>query len=423
MAKERIYELAKELKMPSKALVKLANENGVAVKSHMSSVTSEQAAKLRSLSGSGNQQTASTDAKKVASQPKAKEQLKHEHQAKANQHKQREAKPEKQHANKPQSKPVQVKAEKEKSNQPNHNESKKKNKDKDGNRFNNKNGKKNKKGKRNRQNQRMKNIQPKQPTQRKDKPLPDVLEYTDGMNAQDLAKVLHRPAAEIVKKLFMLGVMVNQNQSLEKDTIEILAADYGIEAKEKVQEVDGESTEDFLEGSAVGNHLAWGYRPSESITEPSIWYGVAQFTDVEGFNFEEIKYDIWGEISTYEGQPYIELFMDMDHQTYPILSMFINGEETAWLTPIIREEDAWITLDPNSGRQQNLNKDDEWGLLTEYKEGALDIYHTYTDDEGGYAECRFFIREDGTAWNEASDPLPPRYEAYKEIFSSVIQDE
>lgn len=236
MAKERIYELAKELKMPSKALVKLANENGVAVKSHMSSVTSEQAAKLRSLSGSGNQQTASTDAKKVASQPKAKEQLKHEHQAKANQHKQREAKPEKQHANKPQSKPVQVKAEKEKSNQPNHNESKKKNKDKDGNRFNNKNGKKNKKGKRNRQNQRMKNIQPKQPTQRKDKPLPDVLEYTDGMNAQDLAKVLHRPAAEIVKKLFMLGVMVNQNQSLEKDTIEILAADYGIEAKEKVQE-------------------------------------------------------------------------------------------------------------------------------------------------------------------------------------------
>ena len=46
MAKERIYELAKELKMPSKALVKLANENGVAVKSHMSSVTSEQAAKI-----------------------------------------------------------------------------------------------------------------------------------------------------------------------------------------------------------------------------------------------------------------------------------------------------------------------------------------------------------------------------------------
>jgi translation initiation factor IF-2 len=47
---------------------------------------------------------------------------------------------------------------------------------------------------------------------------------------------LHRPAAEIIKKLFMLGVMVNQNQSLDTDTIELLAADYGIEAKEKVQE-------------------------------------------------------------------------------------------------------------------------------------------------------------------------------------------
>ena len=66
--------------------------------------------------------------------------------------------------------------------------------------------------------------------------MPDVLEYTEGMNAQDLAKLLHRPAAEIIKKLFMLGVMVNQNQSLDTDTIELLAADYGIEAKEKVQE-------------------------------------------------------------------------------------------------------------------------------------------------------------------------------------------
>jgi translation initiation factor IF-2 len=82
----------------------------------------------------------------------------------------------------------------------------------------------------------MREVKKQQPTQRKDRPLPDVLEYTEGMNAQDLAKLLHRPAAEIIKKLFMLGVMVNQNQSLDTDTIELLAADYGIEAKEKVQE-------------------------------------------------------------------------------------------------------------------------------------------------------------------------------------------
>lgn len=76
----------------------------------------------------------------------------------------------------------------------------------------------------------------KQVPQRKERPLPEVLEYSVGMNAQDLGKILHREPAEIVKKLFMLGIMVNQNQSLDKDTIELLATDYGIEAQEKVEE-------------------------------------------------------------------------------------------------------------------------------------------------------------------------------------------
>lgn len=76
----------------------------------------------------------------------------------------------------------------------------------------------------------------KQIPQRKERPLPEVLEYSVGMNAQDLGKILHREPAEIVKKLFMLGIMVNQNQSLDKDTIELLATDYGIEAQEKIEE-------------------------------------------------------------------------------------------------------------------------------------------------------------------------------------------
>ncbi|MDN3537880.1 translation initiation factor IF-2 N-terminal domain-containing protein [Limosilactobacillus fermentum] len=49
MAKERIYELAKELKMPSKDLVNLAKKEGMDVKTHMSSVTSDEANKLRSM--------------------------------------------------------------------------------------------------------------------------------------------------------------------------------------------------------------------------------------------------------------------------------------------------------------------------------------------------------------------------------------
>ena len=91
--------------------------------------------------------------------------------------------------------------------------------------------------KRNKRNQRIKQTAQAQPAPtRKERPLPDVLMYDVGMNAQDLSKILHRETAEIVKKLFMLGVMVNQNQSLDKDTIEILAADYGIEAQEKPKE-------------------------------------------------------------------------------------------------------------------------------------------------------------------------------------------
>ncbi|WP_425613261.1 translation initiation factor IF-2 [Xylocopilactobacillus apicola] len=77
-------------------------------------------------------------------------------------------------------------------------------------------------------------------TARKERPLPEILQYTEGMNAQDLGKILHREPTEIVKKLFMLGIMTNQNQSLEDDTIELLATDYGIEAQKVVPEDIGD---------------------------------------------------------------------------------------------------------------------------------------------------------------------------------------
>lgn len=79
-------------------------------------------------------------------------------------------------------------------------------------------------------------VKKKEMPQRKDRPLPEVLIFSEGMNAQDLGKLLHREPAEIVKKLFMLGVMINQNQSLDKDTIELVAEDYGIKAEEKIEE-------------------------------------------------------------------------------------------------------------------------------------------------------------------------------------------
>ena len=88
----------------------------------------------------------------------------------------------------------------------------------------------NKKGKKGKQQQSNKPAVP----PRKFRELPEVLEYTEGMNVADIAKKIYREPAEIIKKLFMMGVMVNQNQPLDKDTIELLATDYGIEPQEKV---------------------------------------------------------------------------------------------------------------------------------------------------------------------------------------------
>ena len=45
--------------------------------------------------------------------------------------------------------------------------------------------------------------------------LPTEFEYTDGMTVAEIAKRIKREPAEIVKKLFMMGVMATQNQSLD----------------------------------------------------------------------------------------------------------------------------------------------------------------------------------------------------------------
>ena len=103
------------------------------------------------------------------------------------------------------------------------------------------NNKKNKKG--NKQNNR--NQAPKPITERKFHELPTEFEYTDGMTVAEIAKRIKREPAEIVKKLFMMGVMATQNQSLDGDTIELLLVDYGIEAKQKV-EVDNADIERFF---------------------------------------------------------------------------------------------------------------------------------------------------------------------------------
>ncbi|WAA10755.1 translation initiation factor IF-2 [Fervidibacillus albus] len=79
--------------------------------------------------------------------------------------------------------------------------------------------------------------QEKRPVQpmKKEKELPKKITFTESLTVAELAKKLHREPSEIIKKLFMLGVMATINQSLDADAIELIANEYGVEVEEKVQ--------------------------------------------------------------------------------------------------------------------------------------------------------------------------------------------
>lgn len=214
---KRVYELAKELDVTSKKLVTDAQAMGIDVKNHMSTLDDSDATKLAGSVKGGNKSAAPKKeaAPKKTEAPKAAP-------------KKAEAKPASNNQNRPAGQ-----GQNRNNNGGNRGGQGQNRGGWNGNGNNqNRGGKRGKKGQN--RNQRNNNEPRKEAPQRKEQPLPEVLVYTIGMNVQDIAKLIHRDATEIIKKLFMLGIMVNQNQSLDADTIELLATDYGIEAEEKV---------------------------------------------------------------------------------------------------------------------------------------------------------------------------------------------
>jgi translation initiation factor IF-2 len=83
------------------------------------------------------------------------------------------------------------------------------------------------------------------PPVRKEKELPKKISYTDTLTVAELAKKLHREPSEIIKKLFMLGVIATINQELDKDAIELITSEYGVEVEEKIS-VDISDLESFI---------------------------------------------------------------------------------------------------------------------------------------------------------------------------------
>lgn len=91
--------------------------------------------------------------------------------------------------------------------------------------------KKKKKGKGN-EDKRQDNFAGRQQTQTVE--TPDKITFSGSLTVGELAKKLSKEPSEIIKKLFMLGIMATINQDLDKDTIELIATDYGIEVEEEV---------------------------------------------------------------------------------------------------------------------------------------------------------------------------------------------
>lgn len=61
----------------------------------------------------------------------------------------------------------------------------------------------------------------------------DVLYYVEGMTVADVAEALDVAVGEVIKALMGLGLMANQNQSVDRETIELLALEFGRELKDK----------------------------------------------------------------------------------------------------------------------------------------------------------------------------------------------
>ncbi|OQO55572.1 translation initiation factor IF-2 [Enterococcus hirae] len=274
MSNKRIYELAKELNQPSKDVVEKAQQLGINVKNHMGTITTGDEKKLQQAFK--KPQTNKKPAQQASQKPatnQPNEQKKQETKTKqqknnrnyqdrgqgsgqVNQGKNQSTNQNRsnngggnnqnrQGATQSGKQNRQGSTQGGNQNRQGSNQGGNQNRNNNNNRgkFNNNNRNRfNKKGKKGKQQTSNKPAVP----PRKFRELPEVLEYTEGMNVADIAKKIHREPAEIIKKLFMLGVMVNQNQALDKDTIELLATDYGMEPQEKIQ-VDIADIDKFFE--------------------------------------------------------------------------------------------------------------------------------------------------------------------------------
>ncbi|MDP4156950.1 MAG: translation initiation factor IF-2 N-terminal domain-containing protein, partial [Bacillota bacterium] len=101
--------------------------------------------------------------------------------------------------------------------------------------------------------------QQQQPQKKKERELPSKITFSESLTVAELGKKLHREPSEIIKKLFLLGVMATINQDLDKDAIELIAGEYGVAVEEEIK-IDATDLEVYFTEDA----------PEELVERPSV---------------------------------------------------------------------------------------------------------------------------------------------------------
>ncbi|MFD0825340.1 translation initiation factor IF-2 [Neobacillus sp. M.A.Huq-85] len=238
MSKIRVYEYAKKHNVSSKDVITKLKEMNIEVSNHMATIED---ADIVKLDVTFNKNTSNTQQK----------QTKPQQQNRSNQRPQQQgAKPQVQSKTSPKAfedddsknaAPSKVKV----VSPPKTVEGKKQNQEfqsKENKVFNSGKGNKkpfnNHQNRNNNNNNRKKNhtpVQQVQPQKKKEKELPAKITFSESLTVGELAKKIYREPSEIIKKLFLLGVMATINQVLDKDAIELIASEYGVEVEEEIK--------------------------------------------------------------------------------------------------------------------------------------------------------------------------------------------
>lgn len=67
---------------------------------------------------------------------------------------------------------------------------------------------------------------------------PTYVEVGESINVQEFAKLIKREVNEVIKALFMLGMMVTINQDIDYDTAQLIGDSFGVEVGQKAPEED-----------------------------------------------------------------------------------------------------------------------------------------------------------------------------------------